>query len=361
MRRPNGQGSIYYEKSKKRYAASFITPEGRRIVKRFPTTEEAENWLEDNRYSIRHNTFVTPSGIRTGAWILQYIDTYKKNVRPRTLSLYFAILEKIEPIADIPLQKLTGMDVQALINSLDGKISTSYIKKIYELLNMAIKKAVALDILAKNPIGTVERPKVTQKKIQIFTIDEIHQILAYAKERHRDRLYMEILVATYTGLRIGELLALTWNDITPAFIHITKTLGQDGHGVIYVQNATKTSHSRRDVSIPLSLYETLKEWQESTRAHGGLVFKAKNGNFLFPSNERIAFQGVQKDLGIFPIRSFHALRHTHASQLLANGVPIAEVSKRLGHASPAITLTTYTSWIPGNDEKVANDVERIFR
>lgn len=117
MRRPNGQGSIYYEKSKKRYAASFITPEGRRIVKRFPTTEEAENWLEDNRYSIRHNTFVTPSGMRTGAWILQYIDTYKKNVRPRTLSLYFAILEKIEPIADIPLQKLTGMDVQALINS----------------------------------------------------------------------------------------------------------------------------------------------------------------------------------------------------------------------------------------------------
>lgn len=78
MRRPNGQGSIYYEKSKKRYAASFITPEGRRIVKRFPTTEEAENWLEDNRYSIRHNTFVTPSGMRTGAWILQYIDNLQE-------------------------------------------------------------------------------------------------------------------------------------------------------------------------------------------------------------------------------------------------------------------------------------------
>ena len=70
---------------------------------------------------------------------------------------------------------------------------------------------------------------------------------------------------------------------------------------------------------------------------------------------------VQGALGILPLRSFHALRHTHASQLLAGGVPIAEVTKRLGHASPAITLGIYASWIPGNDAKIALDVDRIFK
>lgn len=361
MRRPNGQGSIYYEKSKKRYAASFVTPEGKRIVKRFPTTEEAENWLEDNRYSIRHNTFVTPSSMRTGAWILQYIDTYKKNLKPCTMASYLAALEKAAPIADIPLQKLTGMDVQRLINSLDGQISAAYIKKVYQLLNMAINKAVALDILVRNPLAIVEQPKVTQKKIQIFTIDEVHRMLDYTKVHRRKRLYMEILLAAYTGARIGELLALTWDDIIPGFIHINKTLVKDGHGIFYLQNEPKTSNSNRDVSIPHSVNQALQEWKEETRANTGLLFHTRSGRYVISDNERVVFHKVQDALGITPIRGFHALRHTHASQLLANGVPIAEVSKRLGHVSPVITLNTYTSWIPGNDVKVARDVERIFK
>lgn len=361
MKRQNGQGSIYFERSKGRYAASFITPEGKRVVKRFKTTAEAENWLEDSRYSIRHNTFVTPTTLRTGTWIMQYIQTYKKNLRPRTLSLYLCTMEKIAPIADIPLQKLNGMDVQQLINSLQGQISSSYIKKVYQLLNMAINKAVALDILSKNPMVTVEHPAVVQKKIQIFTIEEVHRLLDYTKAHGRNRLHAEILLAAYTGLRIGELLALTWRDISPDFVRVTKTLVADGHGVLYVQNATKTSNSYREVSIPYTLYQALMEWKEKSRATTGLLFKTSTGKYIFPSNERLAFQAVQQAVGISPFRSFHALRHTHASQLLAGGVPIAEVSKRLGHASPTITLSTYTSWIPGNDKKVAQDVERIFK
>ncbi len=360
MKRPNGQGSIYFEKAKNRYAASFITPEGKRVVKRFKTPEDAENWLEDNRYNIRHNTFVTPTTLKTGQWILQYVETYKKNLRPSTMNLYISTMKQLEPIAHIPLQKLTGLDVQAFINSLDGKISTAYIKKVYQLLNMAIKKAVALELLQKNPLATVERPKVISKKIQIFTIDEIHDLLSYTKEK-RKRLYMEILVGVYTGMRIGEMLSLTWSDITPSYITVNKTLTAGLHGELFVQRTPKTDTSCRQISIPPSLYEALMDYKESTHAHDGIVFKTSTGRLIVPCNERNAFKRVQSTLGISPIRSWHSLRHTHASQLLANNVPIAEVAKRLGHASPAITLGIYAQWIPGNDEKVALDVDRIFK
>lgn len=360
MKRPNGQGSIYFETAKNRYAASFVTPEGKRVVKRFHTKEEAENWLEDNRYKIRHNTFVSPNTIKTGAWIIQYVETYKKNVRPSTMNLYISTMKQIDPIANIPLQKLTGLDVQSFINSLTGKISASYIKKVYQLLNMAIKKAVALGILQKNPLTTVERPKVITKKIQVFTIDEIHNILEYTKEKQK-RLHMEILVGVYTGMRIGEILSLSWSDITPSYIIVNKTLSAGLHGELFIQRAPKTDSSCRQISIPSSLYETLMEYKEKTHTHDGLVFKTSTGHYVVPCNDRIAFRKVQSALNISPLRSWHALRHTHASQLLANNVPIAEVAKRLGHASPAITLQIYTQWIPGNDEKVALDVDRIFK
>lgn len=359
VKRANGLGSIYFDKSKGRYAASFITPEGKRVVKRFKTTKEAENWLEDNRFNIRHNTFTEPNPIRTGQWVLQYLDTYKRNLRPRSMNLYLTAAEKLAPIADIPLQKLTSMDVQRLLNSLQKKISPGYVKKVYTVLNMAIKKAVALDLLQKNPLATVERPKNVTKKVQIFTIDELHRILDFTRENRR-RLYVEVLTAAYTGLRIGELLSLQWSDITPGNISVTKTLTNDGRGGLWIQRTPKTSSSRRKVSIPPTLYKALMDWKEESRG-AGLVFKTATGNFVVPSNERVAFETVQARLGIKPVRSFHALRHTHASQLLANGVPIAEVTKRLGHASPAITLGIYTTWIPGNDKKVALDVERIFK
>lgn len=360
MKRPNGQGSIYFEKAKNRYAASFITPEGKRVVKRFKTPEDAENWLEDNRYKIRHNTFVSPSTLRTGQWILQYLDTYKKNVRPQTMFNYLAMMDKLDPIANIPLQRLTGLDVQNLINAMQAQnLSSGYIQAVYHILSMAIKKAVALELLSKSPLATVERPTTTHRKIQIFTIDEVKQLLNYTKNTHWQRLHVEILLAAYTGMRIGEILALSWSDISPSFIKVSKTLARDGYSLM-VQNTTKTDSSRREISIPLSVYNELMEWKSKNRTFGGQVFKTYTGKIVAPNNESLSFKKVQVALGISPLRGFHALRHTHASQLLAHGVPIAEVAKRLGHANPSITLNTYASWIPGNDKKVASDVEKIF-
>lgn len=360
MKRQNGRGSVYFDKSKNAYIAAFISPAGRRVTKRFHNPTDAESWLEDNRYNIRHNTFTAPTSITVGQWVLEYIETYKANVRPQTMAVYIAAAERLQPIADIPLQKLSGLDVQRLINSMKREISAAYTMKVVQLLNMAIKKAVALEMLTKNPIATVERPKIIHKKVPIYTIAEIKAMLEYTRTHNQLRLHTEIMVAAYTGMRIGEILALEWQDITPSFIHVRRTLGRDLAGMPVLQSTTKTSTSTRSISIPPSVYEQLSKWKSVAPA-SRLVFTTRNGSIIVPNNERRSFQKMQADLGLSPIRGFHALRHTHASQLLANGVPIAEVSKRLGHASPAITLGVYASWIPGNDEKIALDVDRIFK
>ena len=206
MKRANGKGSIYFETSTERFVASFVAPSGKRVSKRFNSIPEAEAWLEDNRYNIRHNTYASPSDMRTGQWVLEYLKTYKTDVRPQTMTGYLNAVAKLSPIADIRLQKLTGLDIQQLANSLKGQISNGYIVRILQVLDMALKKAVALDILVKNPMTTVERPKRTTKKIQIFTIDEVKAMLNYTATHQRHRLHMEILVAAYTGMRIGEIL-----------------------------------------------------------------------------------------------------------------------------------------------------------
>lgn len=357
MKRPNGQGSVFYDKKRERYVGSFVTPEGKRVTKRFRTEKQAEEWLEDNRFRIRHNTFVTPLNLKTGVWIVQYLTLYKINVRPQTLENYATYARHMSPIASIPLQKLTAADIQGAIRRWqEEKLSDNYISNILALLNSSLKKAAALDLITKNPMAAVERPKQTKKQVQVFTVEEVQKLLK-AKNHCNRRMHMLIAVAAYTGMRIGEILALEWRDIFPTYIQVDKTvIARTGQ----VQKGTKTSTSTRKVTIPDELYDELMSFQQYSHASRGLVFHSRTGKVLNPSTLRITFEHIQEREGITPPRSFHALRHTLASQLIANGVSAAEVAKRLGHSNPAVTLSIYTQWIPGGDAKVADDVQRIF-
>lgn len=360
MKRPNGQGSVFFDRSKNRYTAAFITPEGKRVSKRFKTSKEAEDWLEDNRYNIRHNTFVAPTALKTGVWLAQYLSVYKQSIRPQSLKVYLMYARHCQPIADIPLQKLTSVDIQSLINGWKKKgYAPSFVNTHLMFLSAAIKKAAALDLIQKNPMLAVERPKGGSRKVEIFTLEETKKLLAYTDCPKLRRLNVIITIALYTGMRIGEILALEWSDITPSFIRVSKTVVGAGNSA-YIQSAPKTSTSNRKISIPSYLYNVLMRWKEYTNAASGPLFKTRNGNAVSYVLVGYAFRQAQKALGFKNIRGFHSLRHTHASYLIAHGVSVAEVAKRLGHSSPSVTLNTYTSWIPGNDEKVAQDVGEIF-
>jgi len=164
-----------------------------------------------------------------------------------------------------------------------------------------------------------------------------------------------------TGMRRGEVLGLRWDDIhfDSGRIEITQALIAIGYQLEFTRLKTRTS--RRNVALDAHTLALLAEWRRRQAAQlaasgalneHGLVFTRADGKPLHPHTVSQAFERAQRRLEVSPIR-FHDLRHTHASLLLRDRVPIKVVSERLGHANPAFTMTTYQHVIPGMQEDAA--------
>lgn len=168
-------------------------------------------------------------------------------------------------------------------------------------------------------------------------------------------------LAAATGMRRSEILGLRWDDIhfDTGRVEITQALISIGYEL--VSTRLKTSTSRRNVTLDPDTLAMLPDWrrEQATELEAagavndhGLVFTRPDGKPLHPHTVSQAFERAQRPLEVAPIR-FHDLRHTHASLLLRDRVPIKVVSERLGHSNPAFTMTTYQHVIPGMQEDAA--------
>jgi integrase len=164
-----------------------------------------------------------------------------------------------------------------------------------------------------------------------------------------------------TGMRRGEILGLRWDDIhfDTGRLEITQALISIDYQLVFTRLKTRTS--RRNVTLDADTIALLADWRRQQGAQldaaravneHGLVFTRPDGKPLHPHTVSQAFERAQRPLPVSPIR-FHDLRHTHASLLLRDRVPIKVVSERLGHSNPAFTMTTYQHVIPGMQEDAA--------
>jgi integrase len=162
-------------------------------------------------------------------------------------------------------------------------------------------------------------------------------------------------LAAATGMRRGELLGLRWSDVhlDTGRLEITQALNVVGYTTSFSRLKTKTS--RRCITLDATTVEHLAAWRseqaDAMAAAGltnklGLVFTGSDGGLLHPHLASQAFARAHRKLAVTPIR-MHDLRHTHASLLLRDRVPIKVVSERLGHSNPAFTMTTYQHVLPG--------------
>jgi integrase len=179
------------------------------------------------------------------------------------------------------------------------------------------------------------------------------------------------MIALFAGLRISEVLALRWNrvDLETGIIQVRETLEQTvAHGVRF--KAPKSKAGKRDITLPDILIEALREYRKDRlelRMQLGagrlpddaLLFSDVNGNPLSPNRMSSRFGEFADALGM-PEVTFHALRHTHASHLIASGVDIVTISKRLGHAKPDITLKVYAHRFKDSDRKAAAAINAAF-
>lgn len=229
-------------------------------------------------------------------------------------------------------------------------------KHIHYCLSGCLKQAVINRLIHNNPIQFVEAPKATTKEIETFTEKELDTIRKFAATEVHG---LAIFIAINTGMRLSEILALSWPDID--LKKNTMTVRNTAHYSISAGNyisEPKNQYSKRTISIDKSLALLIKEHKLKYSSQTYL-FMSQAGNNMTPHNYlRWHFQKLKDTEKIK--KGFHAFRHTHATELIAAGIPIPDVSRRLGHSRVSTTMDIYAHVLPKNDDKMINAIDEFF-
>lgn len=366
----NGEGTIYYSEKLNRWVGQVVV--GRKADGKLnrktlygKTRKEVKDKIVDLQAKVQNNTFIDKSSITIGELGLEIIEN-KHNaniISDNTYSRDLGSFEHInKAIGHIPIQKVEPFQLQDFLNS-KKSYAQSTIKKFNEMLNRIFEEAIKRDIIIKNPLALTMKPKSLKrtKEVDSLTIEEQK---AFCEEMKND-IYENILsLALHSGMRIGEILALTPDDINfeKGLIHIQRTLTKNDKGRIIIGKTTKTYESTRDIPITKILEPILQNTLIRYRKNkDNLLFTLPQTNTIIsPTTINDHCKKVAKNAGIrvniHPTRknnsvinlktssvNTHMLRHTYATRCIEAGVPAEVLQKLLGHKDISITINTYTT------------------
>ncbi|MBP2631434.1 MAG: integrase family protein [Firmicutes bacterium] len=366
-KRPNGEGGITYDEIRNSYRASVTTPVGKRLFKRCKTEEEAIKWKTEQLRNMHTGMFIAPSDMTVGEWAVQWLATYKKDtVKQRTYERYTSLAKHLAMIAGVKLQDLTPLQVQQFYQTFPH-LSACTVAKVHKILKDMFNKAFELEMIRKNIMTAVKPPKFESKPIETFTREEIDAILNACKsDSILKKYYPTVLLATTTGMRLGEVLGVQWRDINfvDSTIHIRRSL-QLSNVLGLILESPKTRASIRKIKITDECKEELKKLRlkviNMDIKQETLCFVTKNDTPIAPRNfERVWKSLLGEKHANIPYRNFHVLRHTHATELLAAGTPLSDVAKRLGHSKQSHTLELYSHAMPNHDDFIADTIQKLY-
>lgn len=287
--------------------------------------------------------------IAIGEWLEDYKKNAVKTLTYDRLLISFKLMLKY-PIAEYTVRDIDSRDMQRYLNSLvtDG-YSMSTIKKQFNLLTAYWKWAMSQG-LVQTPVylgvnlpseSSISTPKID---IQVYTDSEKSKLMRCLRTLEHDQ-YAAVVLMLEAGLRIGEVLALDWNDIlwSRRAVKVHRTLiRMSSEATTFIQESPKSKTSRRTVPLSNEAIEILMKLRDKRGISDGLVFAKPNDSKMPYSYSSIEFHIRQlcKDLGI-PYRGLHAFRHTFATNCYERGCDVKILSKLLGHADVAITYNTY--------------------
>ena len=376
-RRANGEGSIRKRKDGRwegRYTVGHDPVSGKQIIKNVLGKSQAEvkEKLKQALIECEQVDYTKTGQYTVGTWL----DTWYENVaqikvRASSHQTYKGYIENhIKPyIGNIPLEKLTTMDLQKLYRKLLTKgrvdrveskkqpagLSAKTVRNINQVISSAMDLAVTQKIIFENPTKACELPKVEHKEMQTIPLEQLE---AFFKEAKETGVYEMYYIALSTGLRRGELLGLQWQDIDwkNGVIRIRRQVARvDGQ---IVEAPLKTKNSYRAVTISQQAIRVLKMQKRNTCDE--YVFPSPNGGPISPDSVNNMLKRVLGRAGIPKIR-FHDLRHTFATIALQSGVDIKTVSSMLGHFSAGFTLDTYAHVTTAAQKEAAETMGNILR
>jgi integrase len=302
--------------------------------------------------------------ITVGEYVNHWLEhTARPAVRATTYQRYeqLARLHVCPSLGAIRLGNLRAEHVERFYSELEKSGSSGRSRQACgQLLTAALKHAVERKRIPFNPAAGVKKARPDHREMTVLSGEQVQQLLAASLPI---RLRALLSVAVGTGMRLGEILGLKWEDIDlkAGTIGIRRSLAEVKEG--FLLKEPKSKRSRRTITLPRFVSDALVDHRAAMMAEGNIaavVFCTRTGQYISRSNFTAqVFKPLLKRAGLPRIR-FHDLRHTHASHLLSQGKSARAVSERLGHASVKITLEVYGHVLPGDDAQLAESVNRLF-
>lgn len=259
-----------------------------------------------------------------------YIEILQRNILP-----YFG---------DMDITEITSFKIKSWQNELLKKIKPQTLNNVRGVLNMIFNDALAEEIVNKNPLGLVKRPKVEKSKIYPFSLEEIKKIIAGADGWFKNYLTL----AFFSGSRIGEMLALQWDDID--FENNTIRINKSIRCGVVSKPKTKASIRVIDM-LPIVKDALLKQYKLTRDMSNVFVSNKKRGFKYSQSILDRHWYTLLKKLNI-PKRTLYQTRHTFASIMISKGEdPVWVGCKMMGHENISITLSVYTKYIESRQER----------
>lgn len=360
----NGKAAYYY-------AFEVKDDKGKRktIKKRgFKGKKEARDAEALARTEWLKGSYVDPTRIIYEDYIKEWLEN-KQDINKKTRYVNEGHLRNhiIPELGHLPLQKINVVHIEKFIKTLqDKKLADGTIKKIYNIVQTSFNSAIKKELLIKNPFSLLDKsskPRSGTPKVDYWTKDEVKAFLSGFE--HRNKIIF--ILAIYTGMRQGEIMALRWRDVDfeNKMLRIRQILDFDGK----IEERVKTDAGYRSVTVSEKVLSELKKHrsmiiQEKLIAEEyvdhDLVVCQTNGKPSSKTNFHKFWMRQLNKTGVRKIR-FHDLRHTCASLLFSANVHPKVVQELLGHKSIKVTLDTYSHMMPNMQSDALKALDEMLK
>jgi integrase len=382
QRRSPREGTTYQRKDRPGWRGELVW-EGSRHIVSGASQQEARDRLDDLRRELRRG--LRPNATGTLAeYLTGWLERQRDAVRPSTWRTAAGYVRGylIPALGHVPLARLTADDVSRALSSFtrqgrpaqDGQkraprpVSPLTAHHVRATLRAALTDAYKAGLVGRNVAADAKAPRVPDQRVSYLTAGEVAKLLAATADDALGPLYA---LAVSTGLRRGELVGLRWSDIdmTTDSLSVARSVSRDEAGG-WTAAETKSFRSRRSIPLTAAASRALDRQRKRQAAaklragtawqdRDGLVFTDLLGRPLLPEYVSHAFARARTAAGL-PTATLHQLRHTAATLLLSEGVPLAVISDWLGHSSIGVTAKHYAAVVPQLHRAAADALDRAL-
>ncbi len=351
QKRPNGK-----------WRARFRDEQRREHAGHFDTKAAAQRWLDEQTSALVRGDFVTPDAGRV--LFREYAEEWRGlqvQHRPTTAAQVETNLRlHVYPqLGDLELRRIRPNHIQALVRELTSELAPATVEVVYRYISAILRSAVADQLIPKSPAVGPKLPAKIRTRVEPLPVEMVWRLADAIEPRYRAL----VVLGAGTGLRQGEALGLTLDRVD--FLRRRLTVDRQ---LVLLPGAgpelgpPKTAASVRDVPVPDVVLEELSQhlidWPADTE---GFVFTDQQGRPIRRTRFSPAWRRAVADAGAPAGTRFHDLRHHYASLLIRYGESVKVVQSRLGHASAAETLETYSHLWPDSDDRTRDAVEQGLR